>query len=556
MIQADYAHELHALISLGGRSTLAEGQHVNGKKTNVVWQKGMIASGHVDGVLTNEFVITCGSLLGGMRGQQYLATTGETIRPDLVLVDDPQTRASAASKNATKKRLDIVNGDCLKLAGGERKVAAFAAVTIIRRGDLADQMVDRSKSRHWRGEKIPAIKTFPSNTGLWNEFEELYGFELDADLPHDKSTKFVAENFKAMHEDAELFWTDNFDRSLFQSALHGLMVQKLDDADSFNAEFQLSPTVAGGDESQLFVLDAEAIARRVSPFKRREVPEGCEILTAFIDVQNEFLPYVVMAFTMTGRGYVIDYGAFPDQMTPYFTKQSLTKTLTDEFGEISIADRVAMGLDELVNDLMTQEYYCGDRVYSIDKAGIDVGWKLVSHEVRRICRESVHRARLHPQQGKAYNAKSQHWQRIKGGKTRKTRGLNCAFYNPPKGQRGNQELLIDTNFWKTSFAESLSIPESSNRAVVLYNDTPSSHLMFGESCVSEKPIQKKDADGNQFIAWEAVNSGQIENDYWDGAVGCMALASTLGVFEKNSPKATASKGSKKRSYGASPLNIG
>jgi hypothetical protein len=53
--------------------------------------------------------------------------------------------------------------------------------------------------------------------------------------------------------------------------------------------------------------------------RRGEVPVGCNHLTAFIDVQANLLFYVVAAWEDDFTGYVIDYGAFPDQKRPYFT---------------------------------------------------------------------------------------------------------------------------------------------------------------------------------------------------------------------------------------------
>lgn len=566
-LQADYAAELHCFISLGGRSTLAAGQHVNGAKTNVVWEANMIASGYIEGVASSEFVISTVSLLGDVRGQHYVTTTGETIRPDCVLLDDPQTKASAKSKPGTRTRMEVVNGDVLKMVGGDQQMAGFAAVTIIRRGDLADQLVDRSISKHWRGEKVPCVKEFPKDMGLWAEFEELYDFELSEDLPHTKSKKFVADNFEKMHEGSSLFWMDNYDRRNEVSALHRAMIVRAQDLDAFNAECQLSPTVAGGDESQLFDLKADEIARRISPAKRHEIPEGVEVLTAFIDTQKDFLPYVVMGFTMTGRCYVIDYSAYPDQQKTYYGKQSLTRTLSDQFGEMALGDLVASGLDALVEDLMTAEYFLkdygsvgdkekGESTFSIDKLGIDVGFKLVANEVRTFCRESPHRARIHPQQGRFIGPDSQHWQKLASGKVRRSRGINVAFKDPPKGTRGLAELHVDVNHWKCQAAEGLTVPPTSRKAILLYDDEPANHMMLGEHCEAEQPFQMKGKDGSEMIIWKDRESGQIDNDFWDGIVGCMAMASTLGVFDRTNQRSNASKGEKKKSrYGASPLKV-
>ena len=41
--------------------------------------------------------IRCASLTGAIRGQSETGPEGETVRPDLVLIDDPQDREAATS---------------------------------------------------------------------------------------------------------------------------------------------------------------------------------------------------------------------------------------------------------------------------------------------------------------------------------------------------------------------------------------------------------------------------------------------------------------------------
>ena len=107
LIQADFSEGLHCLISTGGRSSLCEGQHSDGKRTGVVWNAEKIASGYIEGVATNDFVFTAVSIAGSMRGQSHLLIQARRLRVDSLMIDDPQTRASASSKPASRKRLEI-----------------------------------------------------------------------------------------------------------------------------------------------------------------------------------------------------------------------------------------------------------------------------------------------------------------------------------------------------------------------------------------------------------------------------------------------------------------
>ncbi|MCM2369650.1 terminase gpA endonuclease subunit [Aporhodopirellula aestuarii] len=564
LIQADFARELFCLYSTGGRSSLCEGQHSNGTRTGVVWNAKKIASGFIEGVETNDFVFTTVSIAGSMRGQTHLTHTGETLRVDALMVDDPQTRASASSKPASRKRLETINGDALNMVGGDKTIAALAAVTIIRSGDTADSLVDRKVSPNWRGECLPLVLKWPTDEAmeLWNEWSELYLIELEADdSKHTQSRKFVRDHFDQLHDSHEMLWKERFDKSNEESALHRAMILKSKSEAAFAAEQMLKPLsdkpVASSD---LWDLNAEEIANRVSPFDRGELPNGIEVITAFVDVQTKFLPWMIMGFTLNGRGYVIDRGAFPDQKTNYFTKDSLHQTFDDLYGEhTTLGDQVTQAMDELTADLFSREYIQGDAVHSIDKVGFDIGFKLVANELRDFALQSPHRAMLVPMQGRYVGPDTRHWQRMGGGKMKRTRGINVALKPPPKGQRGVPTLQVDTNAWKNHVAEALTIPETSQKSILLFNDTPENHLMIGEHCEAEYPMLARGKDGTEMVIWKNTQSGIIDNDYWDCMVGCCALASTLGVFAKQRASSGVGQSDttkrKRRKYGITELKI-
>ncbi|MEO1525796.1 MAG: terminase gpA endonuclease subunit [Planctomycetota bacterium] len=537
-LHEDYAEELHCLISLGNRSNLAGGQHVGGMRTAIVYESGMLTSGFIEGRDVNEFVISCVSITGDVRGQHHVTVDQETVRPDCLLADDPQTKASARSKAQVKSRTELLNGDALKLAG-ERNMAAFAAVTIIKKRDMADQLTDRSISKRWRGVRIPLVKEWPGEDAmkLWKQFAELYETELENDQSHDESRQFVIDHFDALHDGAEVFMRDKYDRETEVSALHHAVIEKTLDEDQFEAEFQHNPKSDHAERETLFELDVEEIKTRTVPTKRLEVPEGVEVITAFIDVQKDTLPYSIIGWTLQGRGYVLDYGAHPSQGVPYWTKQDVSTTLSDVYGALSGGDLIRAGLEDLTEAILGNDLYDadGERAFSVDKLAIDVGWKLHSDAVRTFARESVHRSRIHPYQGRYVGARSKGWQKTK--RARRERGINCELIDPPKGQRGNRELSTDINWWKSKIAEALTIPATSEKAVVLFefepNDAIADHLMIAEHWgESEYCREVTDKGGHRFTEWKAVGTGQVENDYWDCLVGCAALASTLGVFRE------------------------
>src|SRR5204863_429248 len=81
-------------------------------------------------------------------------TSLATCAADFVLIDDPQTDESANSPQQVRKRLNTVNGAILGLAGPKKKIAGVMPITVIAKGDMADQVLDRKTHPEWQGQRI------------------------------------------------------------------------------------------------------------------------------------------------------------------------------------------------------------------------------------------------------------------------------------------------------------------------------------------------------------------------------------------------------------------
>ena len=83
-------------------------------------------------------IIRVAGITGRIRGMKHKRTDGTSIRPSLVLVDDPQTDESAKSPSQCAARERILAGAILGLAGPGRKIAGLMTVTVVRPDDMAD----------------------------------------------------------------------------------------------------------------------------------------------------------------------------------------------------------------------------------------------------------------------------------------------------------------------------------------------------------------------------------------------------------------------------------
>ncbi len=175
LLLADFPKAVYPIRKLESQARRCVGQLFGGQRTSIVWQRKRLVLPTMpdpDNESTGAVLHVAG-LTGAVRGLSHVDAEGRTIRPDLLLVDDPQDRESARSVIQTAERLALLNGDLLGLAGPGQKIAALATVTVIHRRDLADQLLDRERNPAWQGERFKLVYSFPSNTERWEEYAKL-----------------------------------------------------------------------------------------------------------------------------------------------------------------------------------------------------------------------------------------------------------------------------------------------------------------------------------------------------------------------------------------------
>ena len=88
----------------------------------------------------------------------------------------------------------------------------------------------------------------------------------------------------------------------------------------------------------------------------------------FIDVQAELLFYVVAAWEDDFTGYVLDYGAYPDQKRPYFTLRDARQTLATAAPGTGLEGAIYAGLETLTGELPGPGMAAGRRRGDADRA--------------------------------------------------------------------------------------------------------------------------------------------------------------------------------------------
>ncbi|MCY2928178.1 MAG: phage terminase large subunit family protein [Planctomycetota bacterium] len=324
LLHEDWPEVTHPIRNLERITNRQKGQRYHGEPTRIEWNADKIVMPTIAGSRASGVVISCSGMKGSdIRGQNHARADGQVVRPQLAMVDDPQTTESAWSPSQSQRREAILAGDVLGMAGPGKKIAGLMCCTVIRPGDMADNMLDREKHPEWQGERTKLVYAFPVNEKLWARYAEIRADSLRNDGDGREATDFYAASREEMDSGAVIAWPERYNDDEL-SAIQNAMNLKLRDEAAFFAEYQNEPLV---EEAAGTTLTADEIAGKLNNHNRGQIPLGASHLTMFIDVQARLLFYVVTAWEDDFTGYVVDYGTWPDQQRQYFTLRDARRTL-------------------------------------------------------------------------------------------------------------------------------------------------------------------------------------------------------------------------------------
>ena len=468
-------------------------------------------------------IVRVAGITGRVRGMKYKRSDGRSVRPSLVIIDDPQTSESAGSLEQTRKRVRVLAGDILGLAGPGQKISGIMPCTIIRPGDMADIILNRNTHPDWNGERTKMVYKFPKNMKLWEEYADIRAEALRTDGNFDAATEFYKAHRAEMDEGAEVSWEARYNHDEI-SALQHAMNLKLQDEAAFQAEYQNDPLPEDTDDDSLMSVDE--IAGKVNGLPHGKVPLACDRVTMFIDVQKALLFYVVTAWAEDFTGAVIDYGAWPDQHRRQFSLADANPTIQTVFPKAGFEGALYASLEALTNDYLGREWEREDgAMLKIEKALIDANWGQSTDVIYQFCRQSVYAGVLLPSHGRYVGASSKpmtEYRKQPGDRI----GLNWMIPNVA-GKRAIRHVSHDANFWKTFIFRRLSIKLGDKGSLSLYGRIPGIHQLFAEHLTAEYRV-KAQGRGRWVDEWK-LKPDRSDNHWLDCLSGCAVCASMLGA---------------------------
>ncbi len=525
LLHEDFPEVTYPIRCLERITNRQKGQKYQGVPTRIDWSSDRVVLPVIEGSLSSGIVISSSGMKGSdIRGQNYARADGQVVRPQLVLVDDPQTTESAWSPSQSQRREAILAGDVLGMAGPGKKIAGLMACTVIRPGDMADNILDRDKHPEWQGERTKMVYAFPApeTDKLWAQYAEIRADSLRNDGDGSLATEFYRHNREAMDTGSIVAWPERFNEDELSALQHAMNLRLRDEA-AFFAEYQNEPIVeAIGEE----MLGANAIAAKTNGHPRNVIPQVCNHLTMFIDVQQKVLFWMLCGWEDNFTGYIVDYGTWPEQKRAYYTLRDIRSTISRAAPGAGLEGQIYAGLDILTAEKLAATYHRDDGAeMRIDRCLIDANWGQSTDVVYQFCRQSQHAGLLLPSHGRYVGASSipfSEYKRKRGDRV----GLHWRIPNTV-GKRQVRHALIDTNYWKTFVHARLSVSMGDPGCLSLFGHDDKSHRLIADHLTAEYRV-KSQAQGRTVDEWK-LRATRPDNHWLDCLVGCAVAASIQGV---------------------------
>ena len=522
LLAADFPEVCYPIEKLDGIVNRTAGQLHKGKRTHITWTAKEIVLPTIPKSVASAAIVKCAGITGRLRGMKFKRPDGESVRPDFCIIDDPQTDESARSPSQCATRENILATAILGLAGPGKKMSGIMPCTIIRPNDMAANILDREKHPEWHGERTQLVYKWPDDADAWNKYAEIRRDDLKAGGDGSKATEFYKKNREAMDAGSVVAWAERKNPDDLSALQHAYNLMLTNGEAAFYSEYQNAPQV---DEEMSDLLSVDEIAAKVNGLKRMEVPNDAERITTFIDIQQKCLYYVTTAWTTGFTGYVVDYGAYPDQKLQYFELSKVTKTLARAKPGAGVEGAIYAGLATLTDKIHTTVYKRDDGAeLSCDLTLIDANWGTSSEVVYQLCRNTSHRGKVMPAHGRYVGACSKpfsDYARRKGERL----GYNWRIPST-KGKRVVRHVLFDANFWKSFVHARFSQSLGDSGCVSLFQAKPARHQMFADQMHSEYRIRTS-GRGREVDEWKQLPS-RPDNHLLDCMSGTAVAASMQG----------------------------
>ncbi len=525
LLQDDFPEACYPIAALEGILNRCPSQIHQGKRTQITWTSKEVVFPTIARARSSQAIIRTRGITGRIRGMQG-QIAGRPARPDLVVVDDPQTDESAKSAEQSNDRVEMLMGTVLGLAGPKKKIAAFVPCTVIEPGDMAEQVLTTPT---FQGERCKMLRSMPTNMDWWDNYARLRDEEINAGGDGSKATAMYAAEREVADAGAEASWPERFNDDELSAIQNAMNLYYLNRA-KFFSEYQNDPQA----KTKTNDLTAAEIATRANGLPRGVVPLEATTITAYVDVQGALLYWMVCAWRKSDfTGWVLDWGTWPGQGRDYFSLSDARPTIAEATGISTLEASLLAALSSLVDaagdvgGLLAREWQREDGgPVRIDLLGADANWGQSTETVYSWARRSPATQLIVPGHGRYVGASS----KPLNDYSRKPGDLLGPEWRIPAdaGRYGKRHLIYDSNAWKSAVYSRLACPVGAPGGLSFAGRPGDrAHSLLVDHLVAEYRVRTS-GRGREVDEWK-LRPERPDNHWLDCVVGCAVLASVCGV---------------------------
>jgi len=474
----DYPEVCAPIRALEGAPQRAGSQTVAGRRTHLHWGGRYVVLPAVEGSRAAGAVLMTRGLDAAVRGLRY----GQK-RPDLVVIDDPETRESVESQVQTEARELKIEQDLAGLGGPGRRLARVMLTTIMTRRSLSWRYTDRQAKPSWQGRRYRLLLEKPAREDLWEEYQQRRQAEQAAGDPTArKAHRWYQRQRRKMDRGAKLLNRRRFigekladgSRQEISALEHCYNIISDRGPEHFATEYQNDPPDPDEGLDSGGGLTAHRVQNQLSGYPRGIIPPDSKHLTAAIDVGKRALHWVVDAWRADATGFRLDYGV--EEVWA-----------SDESDDRAVDRAILRALREWREATLAAGYRTADgQEQPLELVLVDAGWRteVVYHfarEAGKLFRPVMGFGQLGDSGRRSYRAPA------KPGKTKL--GAGEGWYLSRQAG-GTWLVCADSDRWKRWTWDRLLTPADRPGSFSLFGDDPRRHFAHAKHLTNEEEVQE------------------------------------------------------------------
>lgn len=511
LLFADFPELAAPARAIDGVAQRASRLHVGGTSLEMVWTSRRIVCGTVEGVPSSGVRVEAYGLEGRLRGAFHQHDDGRIDRPDLALLDDPQSDQDARSSTEVGKREKLIQSAVMGLAGPGRKIAAVMPCTVICPDDLADRLLTASRNPDWQALRAKLVYDWPEEqASLWAEYAEIRReAQLGGDPAARPATAYYRRHRRDMDRGSRVGWRARKYQGELSALQHAENLLLDHGEEAFASEYQNQPLAA---HAGMYILGEREVLSQLNHLPPRTCPPRTSYVVAFIDLNRYGLHWLVAATRMDHAMAVLDYGKWPPGSEKLYRGDG-----TDQGTEAQVFRR---GLDTLGEQLVNgRKYTLADqpgRSRRIDLIMVDSGY--LDTAVFDFAGNHKLPVRVLPSKGfgaRNYRPSGKHGK--VGDRWHETAYLG-------KGQA----LAYDADLWRMRSQKAWLQPVGSSGSMALFGDNPVMHRELAAQATRERLLGIEPTGTYDRYIWQGETTGQW-HDLGDCITGVFLAAGYLGA---------------------------